>query len=285
MIVESRRRFGDIDTRTLAVGGGSATFVPFHGFGDSADTWRGVLTRLEQAGHTAVAFDMPGFGVTQPLTADPVMPQWDCFVDDVIDEYGEVAVVGNSLGAAAAIRAAARRPDRVSTVVAVDDPFLADHRPMRLAQSRALELVACSPILDRLPLSLVQALIRATVPGLIYHRRAHVERSVVDRWVASVDSSAVLCQYADLVHRIACEAKAWHPTAAVECPTLVVHGAHDRLIPTSASVALHARVPGSELAVHAQAGHCPQLEYPDWLARTMLEFLGRQIAGDPEAVS
>lgn len=58
------------------------------------------------------------------------------------------------------------------------------------------------------------------------------------------------------------ETVAGHVDLQVGCPTVIVHGAHDRIIPVRASRILHQQIPGSELVVLPGSGHCPQLDDP-----------------------
>jgi pimeloyl-ACP methyl ester carboxylesterase len=65
--------------------------------------------------------------------------------------------------------------------------------------------------------------------------------------------------------------------ARVAAPTLIVHGARDRLVPVAAARALAARRPEFTLEVIDDCGHVPQLEVPDqflaaatpWLVATL----------------
>jgi hypothetical protein len=50
MITESRVCYNGVATRALSVPGDGSPIVLLHGFADSADTWRGVLTALEREG-------------------------------------------------------------------------------------------------------------------------------------------------------------------------------------------------------------------------------------------
>ena len=50
---------------------------------------------------------------------------------------------------------------------------------------------------------------------------------------------------------------------AIRVPTLVTLGAEDILVPPAFSREVHARIPGAELAVIADAGHVHFLEQPD----------------------
>ncbi|HET7691231.1 MAG TPA: alpha/beta fold hydrolase, partial [Nocardioidaceae bacterium] len=75
-------------TRVLTTSGGGPTVVLLHGFGDSADTWSGVLARLAQAGRSAVAVDLPGFGEADDLADGAILPQLDRFVAALADAHG-----------------------------------------------------------------------------------------------------------------------------------------------------------------------------------------------------
>jgi hypothetical protein len=81
MITETRACFNGVHTRVLSVPGDGVPIVMFHGYADSADTWRGVLTEVEAAGRRAVAVDLPGFGAADPRTDGPMLPQFDAFAD------------------------------------------------------------------------------------------------------------------------------------------------------------------------------------------------------------
>ena len=55
MIIEDRVCLGGVHTRRLSVAGGGTPIALLHGFADSADTWRGVLTAFQAAGRAAIA--------------------------------------------------------------------------------------------------------------------------------------------------------------------------------------------------------------------------------------
>lgn len=92
------------------------TIVLLHGIPASAELWRGVMPHLADAGHRAVAFDLPGYGRTlAPARADhslagaaELVATW---VGVIIG--GPVWVVGHDLGGAVAQIVATRHPKRV----------------------------------------------------------------------------------------------------------------------------------------------------------------------------
>jgi pimeloyl-ACP methyl ester carboxylesterase len=59
----------------------------------------------------------------------------------------------------------------------------------------------------------------------------------------------------------------------IACPTLIVTGDGDRVIPGASSEVLHERIPGSRLEVVAGAGHLFFLERPEESVRLLDEFL------------
>ncbi|MDD5309084.1 MAG: alpha/beta fold hydrolase [Deltaproteobacteria bacterium] len=60
--------------------------------------------------------------------------------------------------------------------------------------------------------------------------------------------------------------------AGIKCPTLVVHGDEDEVIPLARAEELARGIPGSVLHVLAGVGHMPQLEAPREIARLLVGF-------------
>jgi 3-oxoadipate enol-lactonase len=60
----------------------------------------------------------------------------------------------------------------------------------------------------------------------------------------------------------------------IRCPTLVICGADDGMVPPENSRQIAARVPGAKLELIPQCGHLPMLEKPREVAELVLRFLG-----------
>src|SRR5687768_3097177 len=98
-------------TRVLELEGDGPGVVLFHGYGDSADTWRPLLDVLARAGRRAIAVDLPGFGAASRLGPGAILPQYDAFAGALVQEWSEgedVVVAGNSLGGVVSLRVAER---------------------------------------------------------------------------------------------------------------------------------------------------------------------------------
>ncbi|MEV0669716.1 alpha/beta fold hydrolase [Mycobacterium sp. NPDC050441] len=269
MIAESPVTVGEVRTRMLSVTGIGTPVVLLHGYADSADTWRGVLTRLEAMGRSAFAVDLPGFGRADRRRPGPLLPQFDAFADAILADRGPAILVGNSLGAATAVRAATRNPDAVHGLVALDDPLNARHWLARVARSRDVPVRFWSGV-GRIPVPrhAVRWMARQGVARVLYGTRATpADPVVMAHWTTIFDSQASVAALGRYAFQYARETAGGHRDIRVCCPTVVVHGARDRIIPVNASRILHQQIPGSELVVLSRSGHCPQLDDPDTVVR------------------
>lgn len=261
MITERRASYGGVGTRVLSVPGDGTPIVLLHGYADSADTWRGVLTRLEAAGRRAVAVDLPGFGQADPRRPGPMVPQFDAFADAVLAETGPAVLVGNSLGAATAVRAAARNTGAVKALVALDDPLNAQHWLARQARGRAVSerfwlRVARIPM----PATVLRGATRCLAPKVLYGPGVAADPDVVAYWTRTASCATDVAMLGRHAFQYAYESAAAHRGVRVGCPTVIVHGARDRIIPVHSSRILHQQIPGSDLVILPRSGHCPQLD-------------------------
>jgi pimeloyl-ACP methyl ester carboxylesterase len=267
MIEQTRATCDGVDTRVLSVPGDGTPIVLFHGYGDSADTWRAVLNGLEASGRRAVAVDLPGFGKAGPRRPGPLLPQFDAFADAVLKWTGPAVLVGNSLGAATAVRAADRNPDSVRALVALDDPLGVNHWLARIVRSRDVSSrvwvgVGRMPV----PRSALQWVVNRNLRAF-YGAGKAVDPHVKAHWAGNFASQASVATLGRYAFQYARETSGGHVDLRIMCPTIVVHGARDRIIPVDVSRRLHQQIPGSRLVVLPRSGHCPQLDDPDAVVR------------------
>ena len=119
---------GQVDTvvdgvrwRSREQGGGGVPVVYVHGMLSSSATWKKVLPSASGT-RPAVAVDLPGFGFSErPWPYDYTVGGQAQALLRYLDARGfeRVALVGNSLGGAVCLVAAAARPHRVTALVLV----------------------------------------------------------------------------------------------------------------------------------------------------------------------
>ncbi|MGB3325644.1 MAG: alpha/beta hydrolase [Mycolicibacterium fortuitum] len=281
MITETRATYNGVGTRVLSVPGEGVPVVLLHGYGDTADTWRPVLTHLTAAGLHAVAVDLPGFGCAGARQRGPLLPQFDEFVDAILAEIGPAVLVGNSLGAASAVRAADRNPGAVKALVALNDPLNASHWLARVARKRAVPPILWSSIgRAPIPALMLQSATRRLAPKVLYGPAMRPDPQVVAYWARTASRFTDVATLARYAFQYAYETTGGHCGLHITCPTVIVHGAHDRIIPVQASRTLHQQIPGSELIVLPRSGHCPQLDHPAEVARLVMTMVSSSGGSD-----
>ena len=168
----------------LELEGDGVPIVMFHGYADSADTWRQTLAVLARSGRRAIAVDLPGFGTADPLSPGAILPQLDEFAAAAVQYLAgrprkPVIAVGNSLGGCVVLRLAERHRGQLAGVVGV--------APAGLEMSRLLNLVQRDPLLRSLvalPAPVPSAVMRGAVARL-YRQLAFARPRAIDPKVVS----------------------------------------------------------------------------------------------------
>lgn len=200
--------------------------------------------------------DLPGYGNEVPI---------DDF-DAAIDAYAArlqpgTALGGWSLGAQMALAIAARHPDKVGKLllVAGTASFVQrDGWPHAMPPAMLAEFTAG-----------IAADVEAMLPRFVggFNRGDARAKAVTAELLELADprpSGAVLIAGLNWLRDVDLRPYA----AKVACPTLLVHGAADPLMPLGAAEALAALIPGAQLACFDDCAHAPFMSRPDdFLAR------------------
>jgi pimeloyl-ACP methyl ester carboxylesterase len=277
-LFEHRRTLAGYDTRILELEGDGVPIVMFHGYADSADTWRQMLALLARRGHRAIAVDLPGFGTADRLKPEPILPQLDEFAVAAA-RYAAgrprqpVIAIGNSLGGCVSLRLAERHGDLLAGIVGI--------APAGLEMTRLLYLVQRDPVLHSLlalPTPVPSLILRASVARL-YRQLAFAQPASIDPRVISAftwhhrDRSRV-AHYLDTAHRMLPELRKPFELERITVPLLLVWGDRDRLVFHRGAKRVLEAVPGSRLELLSGVGHCPQIEAPGAVTDLLLEFSG-----------
>jgi pimeloyl-ACP methyl ester carboxylesterase len=270
-----------------------ALFV--HGLGGSATNWTDLMDVLRLPAEdgpdgpplACEALDLPGFGYSPvPADGDYSLDARAATVCALIEKrgYWPVHLVGNSLGGAVCVRAAARRPDLVRTLTLVS-PALPDLRPRALPMRLGL---LCAPALGPWLLTRVQRIPaedRTSIvirdiyadPSLVHaKRRAEGIKEINRRDQLEYADDVLLATARGLVTEYIRRGprSLWRDAVRVTAPTVVLYGSHDRLVrPAMAALAARA-FPNARAVVLPRIGHVAMMERPDMVAREMRGMIG-----------
>ncbi|SDO69185.1 Pimeloyl-ACP methyl ester carboxylesterase [Nakamurella panacisegetis] len=179
------------------------------------------------------------------------------------DGPARFALLGTSMGGYVALEVMRQAPGRVAGLALVSTSARADSDEQLAARRRQSQLVEQGHF---------GKLVDAAFPGLVAERNES-DPNLLQAWrsmASTVGPDGFLRQQAAAMDR----SDARDVLPDITCPTFVIHGAQDRLIPMDAGQELADLVPTSTLRIIEDAGHFLFLERPDELTAMVEEFLG-----------
>jgi len=269
-------RFATVNGRNVryvrAGSGEGPAVVLVHGFASSLYTWKDVLPALAP-GHDVIALDLPGFGGSD-APADLSFTEYVPVVMGLLDQLGvdKAVLVGNSMGGAVAIAAAADHPERVRGLVLIDasayrmgDPSQRPW-PIRVAGNPAI-----SAVLDQLPIR--RLLVRAALRQ-VFHDDELVTPDRLDEYAVPVQRPGVPAAVRSLLASRSIEPDfVERRLPQVKAPTLILWGREDAWLPVADADRLATAWPRSRKVVLDSCGHMPQEERPADVIAALLAFL------------
>jgi len=231
-----------------------------HGWPDSWRSFEPVLDALPPT-TSAVSVSLRGFGGSDAPPDGYTPDDFAADVCELVDDLGVTSAVfvGHSMGTLVVQRLAASHPEMVAGLVLIggfnqlpDDVFndvwsAVQHLTDPISEPFVREFQSstlAAPVPDRFFDQLVAESLRAS---------AHV-------WRAAFAGIRTMPSAHD---------------PAITAPTLLLWGDQDALVPRAEQDALLAAIPSGRLVVYPDAGHSPNWEQPERVARDIETFLRR----------
>ncbi|MBM3674707.1 MAG: alpha/beta hydrolase [Actinobacteria bacterium] len=274
-----------VDWEPAAASVGAEPIVLVHGLGGSTVNWDLVGPTLAMAlGTRLTALDLPGFGRTRTHDRPASSQVHHELLVELLGAREPGIVIGNSMGGALGVAIAVSNPELVTRLVLVNAAL-----PRRRGNAEQLDrtaklatlmlpIVATPLVRTRAPAFGPEGLVDATL-GNVLARPDALDPEVRRRLVALAaermqhpgaapayaQSGGTLFRY--LVGRMT------RDLAEVCCPTLVLHGARDRLVPVDFARAAARRRADWRYVELADIGHAPQLEVPEAMVQAVTGWL------------
>jgi 2-hydroxy-6-oxonona-2,4-dienedioate hydrolase len=248
--------------------GQGSPIVLIHGmFGDFLD-WEPVLQPLAES-HRVIALDLPGFGNSSKSRREYTA---DFFVSTLHDLFTSVGLqgiilVGNSFGAQIASLYALRHPELVAKLILVDSGgfrFIPEDEAAAIASRFGAPVIAAlTPEIHTLLFASVFAQPSAASQLYVERQNQKLQRRDYPAYAEALASNIRLSMSSYLLDRL----------PEIKCPTLLIWGEKDLVLPVEQAQQALAKLPRAELKVLPGCGHAPQLECGEQFLLAIRPFL------------
>ena len=259
---------------------GSRPIVLVHGLAASWQCWLEQIPRLAAEGRRVIAIDLPGFGASEMPREDISIAGFGRAIESLCDELdlGQVVVVGHSMGGFASAEFAIQYPERVERLVLQaaagistndlrSDPLLAGARVVAGVMARGATKSRFFATRPRLRYAALQVAIRhpSRIPAdFAWELIEHSGREGFEPALKAI----LTYDFRDRLSQI-------------KCPTLIVWGSDDMLVPRKDADEYERVIPNSRKVVFEDTGHSPMMERPEKFNDCLVEFLREEAAERP----
>jgi pimeloyl-ACP methyl ester carboxylesterase len=239
-----------------------------------AGCWQNFLENLPAAAERrrAIALDLPGFGRSEMPAGDVSVTNYAHTVERLCDALGlgPVVAVGNSMGGFIAADLALHHPARVERLALVAAAGISHtdlrREPVRTIMrvgaevatlgARRIEWFIARPQLRHLAYAWVVRHPTRLAPDLLWEL---AQGQGAPAYLLAIDAMAGY----DFRERL----------PEIACPTLVVQGTDDMVVPVRDADEFERLIPRSKTLVMRDTGHLPMLERAATFNRALIEFL------------
>lgn len=263
-------RMAYMDVKPTGAANGQ-TVVLLHGYNFSGESWRGTIDVLAREGFRVIIPDQIGFG----RSSKPMIPY--TFNDMAINTrrllqslgVERAAIVGHSMGGMLASRFAMAYPGVTTHVAMVNQIGLTDARPGRgpryLDDAYRTDTVRPTPNYDAVRRNITRYFV-TWKPNYEKYVRIHWG------WTQSPDWARFSQIRAALAQMLSAETVVYD-WQHIKSKALVIGGDKDTPAYPAQARAVAASIPGAQLELIENIGHCPQLEAPDVFHEKLIRFL------------
>ncbi len=241
-----------------------------HGLAGSHRNFGKISARLK-SDYRCIRIDLPGFGLSDlPEVPDKnyrkLYSEFFLFFLDAL-QLDSFCVMGNSMGGWMAWEIAADHPDKVKKLVLLSS---AGYDMEKVAERLSFGMKASS--------GFVEKLLQRGIPYSVTKR--NIEKCFFDVSRINKDEVDVASAFTNregnfhtvlelLRHRKDADTSL---IRTIQCPTLIVYGKHDNIIPYEHAYRFQRDIPRNKLIIYEDCGHIPMVEKTEQFEKDFREF-------------
>jgi pimeloyl-ACP methyl ester carboxylesterase len=238
--------------------------------------------------HRVIAMDLPGFGASEAPVEEISIIGYARMLDALCAALGveRAVVVGNSMGGFIGAELAIRFPARVERLCLAPAIGL-NMEHVRIERRRTignrvenLLFFGLALLAVRSELPVRRARLRAKLLALIVAHPERLPGALVLQVIRATGRATGFAAALDAITRYPIRDR----LGEIACPTLIIWGAEDRLVPVSDASELEWLIPNSRKLVYEDTGHLPMLERPARFNADLRAFLEEAPARRPAPV-
>lgn len=248
-------------------GSGTTVFL-VHGLGAGLHEFEELSIKLSKE-YKVVSFDLPGFGLSDiPEDRQPDFQEiYSDFMNFIIEKYADDScyIVGNSMGGLITWNTVLNNPIKIKKMVLLGS---AGYEMEKIAKENAAWVN--TPIVKFLLAKGAPRYIAEDNVKMCFFYDDAINENYFDRKYGMMNKEGNL----DFLKKFATYKK-FTDTAlikTIECPTLIIWGDKDEIVPYNHAARFDRDLPNSKLITYKNCGHVPMIEEVDKCAEDILSF-------------
>ncbi len=252
--------------------GSGPPIILIHGFLYHTVMWEKNLDTLAER-YQVYAIDLWGWGYSERL--QPSEYSFDMYANQILKfmdalNIQKATLIGQSMGGGISVYLAAHHPERVDRLILIAPAAIP--YPASLT-AKFYQLPYLGEFLNAIP---GNALMANNIKTIWFYDSAKASQEYIDDVLrpASIEGTYTGMMY--ILRNVIVDPyveKEVEMLAALDMPTLIIHGREDKAIPFDRSERLNKIWKKSRLVTFEKAGHSPHEEYPEKFNQLALEFL------------
>lgn len=261
-----------VNIRYVVRGTGSPVLL-LHGFGEFLETWAFNIGPLSKH-YQIYAMDLPGHGLSEKPAIDYSLRFTAKSVTDFMQtvRIEHASLIGHSLGGLISLSIAINSPDKVDKLILVDSGGLTNKVSLQY------RLCALPFVCEILVKPTIKASLRQGIKRAFYNPK-HITEGMIAldykymKMPGAKQAMLSIIRHSTSLNGPRPEVIMLDKLRRVGAPTLLIHGAQDKIIPLKYAQNACRLIPDARLKVIERCGHIPNIEKASEFNEAVIAFL------------